>query len=237
MEKKKIYKNPPLTEAVFEIFFENSSWNTVIPGVLYSKIKEKYPIFVSNEIPFEIAIDNKPQQLSFGITQFRNKENGNEIIQIANNFLSVNQVPEYYGWDQFKLRIKYAVENLFTVIPDIKITKIGLRAINKIDIVEHTRYADYFEIKPITPDFKLNSSTIVLKLEYPIISDQEFLTISINTLKPELDYKAPVLFQIAQLCINNVPKDYLDWLENAHTKIKTVFESSLTESCKKSFDE
>ena len=37
------YSNPPLTELVFEVFYESEAWTPVITGILFSELKSKYP--------------------------------------------------------------------------------------------------------------------------------------------------------------------------------------------------
>jgi uncharacterized protein (TIGR04255 family) len=244
MESTKIYKNPPLVEAVFEIFFESKKWNPTIPGLFYSKVQNQYPIIISkgNNLGFEF--EGSAMMIGNGVfelTQFRNKNEGDKILQLSRNFLSVNQLPPYDGWEKYRERIKFAVGALYDSIEIEKIVKIGLRVINKIDILEHsmTQFEKYFNIKPFIPDGIIRPiSSIQMELEFPIKEKNDFLSISVSTKKKEPNYNAPVLFQIYRAQISDIPTVdyYFDWVETAHNSVKEVFDRCITNDCKLKFD-
>jgi len=48
METTKKIKNPPLTEAVFELFYQASDWNPATPGIYYSKVSKDYPVITQS---------------------------------------------------------------------------------------------------------------------------------------------------------------------------------------------
>jgi uncharacterized protein (TIGR04255 family) len=41
--KGRKYKNPPVVEALGEIFFSGSKWDSTLPGLFFDKIKDDYP--------------------------------------------------------------------------------------------------------------------------------------------------------------------------------------------------
>ena len=97
------YKNPPLAEAVFELFFSTAEWNSAIPGIFYGLIKDKYPKITQNQGGIGVVIGNQGMKIGGGnpdITQFRN-EKEDTIIQLSSNMLTVNRVPEYTTWEDF----------------------------------------------------------------------------------------------------------------------------------------
>lgn len=239
MAKTKKYNNPPLTEAVFELFFESSNWSPAIPGIFYSKVQKKYPIISQSPGGFGISFGPKGLQLGPGnnnLTQFKSKD-GTSIIQLSNNLLTVNKLPEYGGWESYKLMILKALDVLKEVLDIKKVNRIGIKAINKIEINKHTyeNFKDFFTVYPLLPEGS-NISSIQLNYETPVNSD-DILAISLATLNKEKGYEAPTLFQLYFTKIKNVSiQEIEDWIEIAHEHLHNAFEISLTEKCKKSFD-
>lgn len=241
MKNRKIYKNPPLVEAVFELFYTSSSWSSITPGMFYNEIKNKFPNITQNQGGFGIAFDGKGLKIGSGnsdLTQYKNSNN-DTIIQLSSNLLTVNKLPEYKGWESFLEVITYAIDILKHIVNIEKINRIGLKTLNKIDIESHSidQLKKYFYVYPNLPsNINNNLNSIQINLESPIIENQEILAILLATLKKEPNYEAPVMFQIYMTRINNIPENYIEWLQDAHDKLSKTFESSLTEFCKKQFD-
>lgn len=241
MQRKK-YNNPPLVEAVFEIFFSSSEWSPATPGLFYSEIKDKFPHISQNQGGFGISFDNKGIKIGSGnryITQFKN-QNKDTIIQLADNLLTVNKLPEYHGWEFYIEIINYATEALHKVLRIDQYNRLGLKTINKIEVNKHSyeNFKKYFRILPSIPDdnVKENLNSFQLNFESPLIEQKEILAISLATLREEPKYKAPVMFQIYMTKTREIDKDFSSWLEHAHKKISETFENGLTKECKKNFD-
>lgn len=240
-KNRKIYKNPPLVEAVFELFYYSSSWSSIIPGMFYNEIKDRFPIITQNQGGFGVAFNGKGLKIGSGngdLTQYRSSNN-DTVIQLSNNLLTVNKLPKYNGWESYIEVINYAIEALKRVVKIVRIERIGLKSINKIDIKTHSleQFKEYFTIYPNYPaniNDQLNS--IQINLEYPLIQNKEILTVLLATLKQEPNYEAPVIFQIYITRINEIPENQIEWLEVTHKKLSETFENSLTEFCKTQFD-
>lgn len=241
IKDRKMYKNPPLVEAVFELFYSSNSWSSIIPGMFYNEIKDKFPNITQNQGGFGIAIDGKGVKIGSGngdLTQYKNTNN-DTIIQLSGNLLTVNKLPRYNGWESYLEIITYAVEALNRVIKIDRVNRIGLKTLNKIDIKNHTleQLKKHFTVYPNLPtSVNNNLNSVQVNLESPIIENKEILAILLATLKKEPKYEAPVMFQIYITRINDIPEDYKEWLEDSHNKLSETFENSLTVFCKKQFD-
>jgi len=239
MAKTKKYSNPPLTEAVFELFFESSNWSPAIPGIFYNKVQKRYPIISQSPGGFGISFGPKGLQLGSGnndLTQFKSTD-GTSIIQLSNNLLTVNKLPEYEGWESYKLMILKALDVLKEVLDVKKVNRIGLKAINKIEINKATyeNFKEFFTVYPVLPEGS-NTSSIHLNYETPVNFDS-VLAISLATLNKEKEYEAPTLFQLYFTKIKNAKiQEIEDWIEIAHGHLNKAFEVSLTDKCKKSFN-
>ena len=149
--KRKILKNKPLVEAIFELRWHLKSEDTeksdliknrppfgidphykLLAGRLYDKLVEDYP---NHE---QLPAANMPDEISGYIVQhrFRKEEDGWPLIQLGPGIFTVNDT-EGYKWEDFKKRIIHAVEALFLIYPnsskDLKITSLTLRYIDAID--------------------------------------------------------------------------------------------------------
>lgn len=241
MDKTHKYKKPPLVEAVFEYFFTSKEWTSIIPGLFYSQIKEKFPIISQSKGGFGVTFDGKGLQIGGGnsdLTQYKNKE-GNTIIQLSRNMLTVNKLPKYEGWESFIEIIVFAVESINKTLKIDKVERIGLKSLNKIDIHTHSldNIKNHFTIYPVIPlNSGKNLNSIQLNIETPIIENKEVLAISLVTLRKEPNYNAPVMFQLYVTRMIDVPSNYRDWLEKAHLTLYKSFIQSLTTATKELFD-
>lgn len=235
-----IYKNPPLVEAVFELFYSSNSWSPIIPGLFYNEIKNQFPNITQKQSGFGI-IEGLGLKIGGGngeMTQYKNSTN-DTIIQLSGNLLTVNKLPKYNGWESYSEIIIFAIKALNSVLEINRIERMGLKTINKVDIGNHSleQLKKYFKIYPFIPeemDDKLNSIQMIL--ESPISEDKEILAIQLSTLRKEQNYQAPVLFQIYVTRIKDIPDNYIDWLEQSHIILSETFEKSITTFSKERFD-
>jgi uncharacterized protein (TIGR04255 family) len=240
MTKRVIYKNPPLIESVFEIFFVPENWSPLVPLQFFEQIKADFPLIDQKQSG--IGFDFNNAGINFGsnstVYQFRNNT-GNTIIQLNDKMLTVNKIPQYDGWENYSKVIQKAITILSDLLEIKNIQRVGLRTINKIDIKEHS-YVDFresFEIHPVIPSsVNSNFNSIQMTLETPNKSDLSVSFININTLNSEESYRAPVLFEVGKIKNTIELSDIKDWLEKAHDELTLTFNSCLTDTCKKRFN-
>ena len=243
MSTKK-YKNPPLTEAVFEVFYESSNWSPATPGDFFSQVKDKYPIISQAAGGFGVRFDAKGIQLGQGnndLTQYKSKDN-QSIIQLSPNLFTVNKLPQYSGWEFYKEMIQEGINSLTRTLEITKISRVGLRIINKLDIGEHTyeNFQKVFKVYPVIPGEGVNGITNSIQLNYETqVSDdpREVLAINLATLRKEKGYQAPAQFQLYFTRLMEIEVNEIEnWLELAHANLHQTFETTLTEETKNNFD-
>jgi len=236
----KTYKNPPLIETVFELFYTANAWTPAIPGQLFLEIQSRFPIITQQpatlisvpELPFRLGTG--PQ----GIIQFKSSDS-KTIVQLTDRMLTVNKLPIYDGWKSFVETIAFVLNAFEKSIGNVIYDRIGLRTINKIDIGTHSleTFMSNFKIYPSIPkNINSNLNSIQFLIESTIEAEKEISAISINTLKKEQSLNAPVLFQIHVLRMKDINNDLITWLEHAHEVLYTSFSECLTEECKTKFD-
>ncbi len=244
MAVNKKYKNPPLTEAVFEIFFTCKDWSPIVPGLFYNEIKSDFPnISQAPGGAFGIAFDTSGFQIGPGsndLTQYKSFDNST-IIQLSNGLFTVNKLPHYEGWENYRGVIQSAVASLRKVVKIETINRVGLKAINKIDLKKHTyeNFKGCFNVFPSIPQGILSNdlSSIQLNIETPVVPETEILALLLLTLRKEPKYEAPAMLQLYYTRIkDNKDIKIEEWLEKAHSALHKAFDDTVTEQKKKEFD-
>lgn len=121
---RKILKNKPLVEAIFELRWElqepapgmkTDPHYKIIVGRIYDK--------VSNEYPFheQLPTASMPDEIAGYVVQHRFRKGKDKwpLIQIGPGIITVNDT-EGYLWEDFEKRIIHSVNTLFEAYPDAK---------------------------------------------------------------------------------------------------------------------
>ncbi|QGY44126.1 TIGR04255 family protein [Maribellus comscasis] len=241
MEPGKQYKNPPLVEVVFELFFNSKDWQPIVPILFYDKIKTVLPKVGQNSA-VNIELNKKSLRLLGGnenIYQYKSND-GSTLVQLSDRLFTVNKLPPYHGWESFYNTIKIAYSFFKEIMPEVDIEKVGFRTINKIDVGDHNlgKIKEHFNYYPVLPEnVDNNTSSVDLRVENSIVPNEEVLALKLQTIKQEPGYVAPVLFQYYVLRIEKVPNDVMGWVSNAHSVVRETFSKSLTNHSKQKFDE
>ncbi len=237
------YKNSPLVETVCEFqLIHNEEWDSTIPGVLYEKVKDSFPIKRQRKDFYQI-----PGQTFDGInnltvlTQFYNKEES-ALIQTGKNTLTINCLVPYPHWERYKPMILDAFEKYKTISSPVGLRKISLKYINKIliPINGEIELKEFFNFYPTKPDLipeAMGALDVAIQIPFNDTGDSLMLRLaSVNSENPK---DVAFLFQIDYEMIvpNRISFENIDeWLEHAHSKINSTFESSITEKSRNIFN-
>lgn len=247
MLKSKIYNNPPLIETVFEFFFIAENWTSVIPGLFYTKIQDKFPKISKVDFGMEFTFSHDGVKMDRGnneVTRYSN-QNGDTVIQLSPNFLTVNKLPVYESWESYYDTIQMAVESLLS-LSNFKIKKIrniGLKCVNRIDVgeVNASNLLDYLTIYPHIPKELDNLEAVpayVVKYEKRYTDPGDILTVSVFTTVSTPESKAPVIVELHRFNKKGIEiADYKKWVERAHIQLRQTFDICFTEFAKNKFDE
>lgn len=241
METTKKFKNPPLIEAVFELFYQANDWNPATPGTYYSKVNKDFPIITQSGGGFGFTLGPQGVQIGSGnnnLTQFKSQDNSS-IIQLSNNLFTVNKLPKYQGWESYKDMIMKAVGLLTSTVDIHQIDRIGLRALNKLDVKSHSleNFRKSFNVYPNMPEGIVNDfNSLQLNYEIPF-PDNEVLAVNFATLRKESGYQAPVQFQLYYTKLTPIDKSSIEkWIDNAHMQLHSAFDHIVTKEQKREFD-
>lgn len=139
--KRKILKNKPLVEAIFEVRWKLQEpapgmkldpHYKILIGRIYDRVKEEYPFHE------QLATATIPDEIAGYVVQHRFRKDRDKwpLIQIGPGIITLNDT-EGYVWEDFKRRIHRLLDVLFEAYPDaeknLKINWLLLRYIDAVD--------------------------------------------------------------------------------------------------------
>jgi uncharacterized protein (TIGR04255 family) len=154
---RRVYRNPPIQEALCQVVFHSTSWSFGSPAAIYELLRDAYP--AEPEQIIESGLQITPSKApSFRLepqvphVRFSSSE-GNRTVMVGPTTLSIHVLSPYPGWEDFRRRIANALESYLAVVRPDSVSRIGVRYINRIVINEASfSLNDYFTYAPSTPD-------------------------------------------------------------------------------------
>jgi uncharacterized protein (TIGR04255 family) len=231
------YPNPTIQEALCEIQFrlqEGVMWNPSWYGDFYRQVEHHFPVILpisTPQIRLEISQPAIPTPVLL-VPQVMRYQNvtGNLLLQLSENRIVVNVLPDYPGWLHVTEHVQYAWEKVCDVVKPTAATRIGLRYINRIERREPDETLgtwlmanDYIPTAVLTskPGF-LSRIETQLSLE-----DRISVTVSDRDISPQ-DTGA-FLLDIDHATVHDIPTDIDLLLQEAtrlHGNIWEVFHSA-----------
>ncbi len=243
------FEKPPLVEALCEFRFAGGeTWDWTVPGRFYGSIALEYPFreeqkFVSVQMtPTEGGVSSGVQG---GIERllFRSAQ-GNQVVQVGPEFLSVHQTAPYSHWDDFKAEIQRVLQFYWEAAKPGFIVGLSLRYINNVPLfMPKVQWEDLFAIMPNIPDSKDDQwldwaqRVAVARPQHGAVLVVQSGTIMNANASPENEGEAKVSVLLdfnfvhlgeQPLFLSVVPQ----WLETAHDEVESMFEKSLTAQSK-----
>lgn len=245
---RKQYKKPPIVEAVCEIQFEeSSSWDLAIPGLVYEKVRNTFPIR-RQAARVTVNITNTSGEIGpqFGTVQFMQflRQDEKALIQVGPQIISVNVLKPYPSWQRFLPLIRKGVVAYRDVVAPTGIQRIGLRYINHIEIPGlNIKLEDYLEFRPfLGPNLPQDYSTFAVSTQIPYENSRDALSLQLASLpQPDIsEDKATIVLSLDYFLLK--PKEIaldgaFEWVETAHQHIEDSFEACITQKMRHLFKE
>jgi uncharacterized protein (TIGR04255 family) len=236
---RKRYKKPPIIEAVCQLRFSaESPWDLAMPGLIFERLKSDFPDRKSVkavQTKFTAGPEGVQQEITqTDLIQFASKE-GNKLIRVGQNVISVHEINQYSGWDQFFPQIDRAVAAYRDIVNPTGIDRIGLRYINRITFPENPvdleHYLDLFVhigsgmpqtygLYSMTVDFAFDDGTDLLRVQ---LASEPGGDIGVNVSRFDLDY---FLAKAAKIGFQDIKK----WLDIAHSRVEEAFEAAIKDN-------
>jgi len=239
----KRYKNPPVVEALCEIYFHESKWDGTLPGLFFEKIKESYPkkrelqqirVSVSKE-----ATETRVQPGGHRI-QFL-KEDGSRLVQIENNLLVINQLKPYPSFEDWKPVVHQMLKHYSEIAQPKGIKRMGVRYINRITIpAVKFKTEDYFSLYPEVPEsLGAIHGKFMMRLEISAKHKVHRLMVTFGTAPPESPETSAEMLDIYDIFALPKPfpmEDMDKHIIEAHENVELAFESSITSKARELFE-
>jgi uncharacterized protein (TIGR04255 family) len=244
MNKK--YKNPPVVEALCEIFFMDSKWDAAIPGMFFDGIKNRYPrkkeveqFAVQVNVSSQIA---QPQMMRGNSRIQFVKEDNSQMIQVERDLLVVNQLQPYPRFEDWQPVIDEMIRRYWELAEPIAIKQLGIRYINRIVIPKNPfNMEEYFRLYPQVPDnLGARHGKFMLRLEIPSQYPGHQLVITFATApsdSPEASAELLDLYDIFSAPTSLAIEEVQQHIIEAHANIEAAFENSITQRTRNLFEE
>lgn len=237
----RLYRNPPIIEAVCEFRFEPSQpWDWTVIGLVYDRIKDEFPEKKQrNDI--QLAIHAQGAEITQQVQMQFWREDKKALIQVGVDLLTINLLKPYPNWQTFK----DLIGRMLTIYRDITHPKgfrrIGLRYINRIEPPKgKVKIEDYLATYPIVPpDIPQTYAHWFQRIVIPFERSNGLLILHAGSIHDEQQRLAFLLdLDFGTLQGETVTLDQaIDWLEQAHTEIEQVFEACITDKARVLFEE
>lgn len=138
---RKILKNKPLIEAIFELRWELQEPQPrvridphykILIGRIYERVMKEYPFHE------QLPTATMPDVIAGYVVQHRFRKDKDKwpLIQLGPGIITLNDTDSYI-WEDFETRISYVLNNLFEAYPDaqnnLKVNELLLRYIDAIE--------------------------------------------------------------------------------------------------------
>lgn len=231
-----LFENNKIVESLCQFSFRPINDNTIFGQ--YWDILQKGGVYLKKEnlqsVSFTVA-GNDPN-ITPALTSAMRYSNleGDKLIQLLSNNISIHQVKKYEKWEIFKKDIDAAIDNFNSVTSQTIVERIDLRAINVFDFPkEDFKLSDYFNVYTSLPD-NLSRANSNITIEYPIGTKNNFLVLRIRTTFQEnvnvvLDLSFVSLNMNVELSDNQIIDDFLNL---GHSELHNLFLSVITSKTK-----
>ena len=206
MNDFEVFPNAPITEAVLDIIVE-------LPKGLELSVFENFQAKIPDTFnecqskhSFEAKFQFTPGQEEMGSITPKGRTEGylyrstkeNKIVQARLNGFAFNKLRPYESWENFRREAKELWELYCHITQPIKVNRIALRYINRIEIpLPLDDFGDYILTNPqVAPSLPQGLSNYFMRVEIPN-PEIDALAIILQTMqRPTKSQKLPLIFDI-----------------------------------------
>lgn len=239
MTKDRRYRNPPVVEALCEIYLKESAWDDTVPGQFYDRVKDRFPVKRQREIQEAKFSLSTAGEAAAGIRRLPPwiqfvTESGDRMIQLARDLLVVNQLRPYPHFDDWEPAIYSALEVYRELAMPKAVARLGVRYINRVAIPEpRIRMEEYFTLYPQLPQAMGDErGGFLLRVEVPAMAGENTVFLTFASAPADNPGETAFLLDLYNVFQPSEPLA-LETLQcpvkTAHENIITAFEGSITD--------
>lgn len=245
------YENPPIVEALVEVFFRGSQKDVSIPERFHQRIQDRFPQQQRLDqlgLEVNVAQGQAGARLSHEGMRFRFlSEDQSRMVQLADDLLVVNllrpgpQVP-YPSFEEWRPIVLEMLGLYQEFAQPEAIDRLGVRYINRVVIPElRFRMENYFRIYPFVPDDLADEhGPFLMRVEIPPQHPGHQLLVTFGSAPPEEEESTAHLldfYDIVPMDPANGLKAVERPLDEAHENLVRAFEYSITDEARRLFRE
>jgi uncharacterized protein (TIGR04255 family) len=237
------YPYPPITEAVVEFRFDSQ-----LDEPELAKISAKLSRYYPNEqvqVAKGVKLDLDSSTVEFedgGKIHRRTNVDENEIVIMGAQSLAISQLAVYPSWDNFHRRIVRDREIWRKVVGFRKITQIGMRFINRIDVPideeGKARHEDYLKLQILLPPEYPHNTGYSLSVQLPLQDLKSVANVNSGAVNSPVPKHASFVLDIDIIRIVDVPQrddDIEPLLSDMRAEKNRLFESFITDAARERF--
>lgn len=244
--KHRHYGEPPVVEALAEVYFKGSQWDPTVPGLFYRRVSDRFPtIDQANSLQIGIEIGPTGPSATPSVSDQRARfraEDGSRMVQLSDRLLVFNRLRPYDRFEEWQGDFADMLAIYRELAKPSAFTRIGVRYLNKIVVPEEQfKLSKYFRIYPEVPD-EIGSpfSGFLLRVQiHPPMHASHALVTTFGSSETE-DGKPALLLDFYDIIEGGETGD-LEVIERlvaeAHANIAVAFEHAVTDDARAIFRE
>jgi uncharacterized protein (TIGR04255 family) len=237
------YANPPVVEALCELYTSGSAWDATIPGLFYEKVRDHFPKRgQSQPVASETALRDpalaarilSPEPRS----QFQ-REDGTRMIQVAPELVVVNQLRPYPAFEDWRPQIVEVLDLYRELARPTRLERIGLRYINRVVIPEPRFPMErYFAVYPEIPEsLGREHGPFLLRIQLlPAVPDHQ-LIVTFGTAPVERADRHAFVLDLYDTVVEQDFRALERRVDEAHAHLERAFECMITDEARRFFEE
>ncbi len=240
---RRIYKKPPLIEALCEIKFAETEGDFTTWGNFYQKVKNSYP--TKSELPRGIEFQFTPNAGSINppefIKRFTSSDNA-QLIQATKDTLTFNRLSPYLGYNEFNKSFVEALKIYAETFFPKRFVQLAMRFVNQI-IIPHEEFSlnDYLGLIPVVPE-GLTDALGGLFVQVQVIPQKEnhFLQTTLRSAPSMPEGNSVFFLDIFDAFSGNSEfneNSIINIMYDAHENIEFIFEKIVQEKLRQIFQE
>lgn len=234
------YPYPTIVEALCEIHFERAegeAWKPSLPGELFKQIQKDFPEMEPG-VELGVQVELGPEKFGHSFLPPRQRMKYKHatrplLLQLAENVFTVNVLPTYPGWETMRVDVLKAWSQAKKVLSPARITRLGLRYINRIERTDPKETPDeWLRSGDYLPAGVLKSKGAFLSRVESHIDKENRVVVTLAELSTDNpDTPRPIVFDIdrmveKEIAVNDT--DLLAEMETLHEHVWEIFDGAKT---------
>ena len=243
MSNPREYADPPVVEALCEVYFDSSRWDDTVPGRFFDRAQtigftEKEPV-QRHEAQIHLDAVSGPSAVVRQDTRmrFRNADR-TRVVQVEPDLVVVNQLRPYPTFADWSPTV-VAVARTYAELAEARgVSRIGLRYINRIDLPgSRVDLSEWFLVAPRLPSaWQDTAGSFLVRVERKVAEGMD-LILTFGSAPSKVGESSFMLdlYAVHTLRAVSSVESLPPLLEDAHSCIESVFEGSITEALRTRF--